>query len=487
MAAPVPTAPRIFISYNRQDSAFTHRLVDYLERASVSVWVDWEGARDGDFLKRINQGLRLCDWLVLVETPHSLQSDPVEMEVHAALNRVLYGQMRGVVRLVAATRDTRSVPPTWATLQYYDATSDFDSAVAAMLAAIRAGDAREARRPGAEHPGASVISPVTAPVASATLTDGQRLFNRMVSATAEADWQSAVDVADLLLAEYPDALKAQPPDALTTNFYRLRGRALLELGRPGDAATALQTAYACDRMDIPTMRAAARACLQAHNAAGAEPLLKRAVTLEEDDESRLDILREYVPTLVALDTPEKLDEALIRIDQALRLRRDDPAWLTQRRDLLMRRGRNAEALEEARPLATRPDADAADWLALARLARLTGARDEAVTALLRAQALDLLDASAPGLTEERSALLTTLATRREQAAKANQWAVALQLLDDELTLAPDDRSRQIAYADLLRRVGRDGEARDTVGALAGGRYGAVTAADEALSVASLCA
>ncbi|HEY7848867.1 MAG TPA: toll/interleukin-1 receptor domain-containing protein [Ktedonobacterales bacterium] len=127
------TTPRIFVSYNRQDVVFTRRLVASLERAGAVVWVDWEGARDGDFLKRINQGLVKCDWLALVETPHSLASDPVEMEVNAALNRVLYGQMRGVVRLIASPRDPRSVPPTWATLQYYDATSDYDDAVAALL------------------------------------------------------------------------------------------------------------------------------------------------------------------------------------------------------------------------------------------------------------------------------------------------------------------------------------------------------------------
>src|SRR5487761_2651908 len=156
-ATPTTSAPRIFVSYNRQDHAVTQRLVASLEQAGATVWIDWTGARDGDFLKRINEGLERSDWLVLVETPHALQSDPVELEVNAALNRVLYGQMRGVLRLVAAARAPRTVKPIWATLQYYDATSDFPGAVTGMLATIRAGDQRQARRPGAAHPGGPVV------------------------------------------------------------------------------------------------------------------------------------------------------------------------------------------------------------------------------------------------------------------------------------------------------------------------------------------
>ena len=202
MGTPAPTTPRIFISYNRQDIAFTRTLVTDLERAGAYVWVDWEGARDGDFLRRINQGLATCDWLVLVETPNSLQSDPVEMEVNAALNRVLYGQMRGVVRLVAAARDPREVKPVWAPLQFYDATSDYAGAVAALLGAIRAGDARAARRPGSEHPGGHVgATPAsTAPVAPAgPLTPAQRYLSRMTTAAADGDWQTVKDVSDLFL------------------------------------------------------------------------------------------------------------------------------------------------------------------------------------------------------------------------------------------------------------------------------------------------
>jgi predicted Zn-dependent protease len=90
----------------------------------------------------------------------------------------------------------------------------------------------------------------------------------------------------------------------------MQGRALLELGQPAEAAHALTQAYQRDKADLPTMRAAARACLQARDAAAAEPLLLRALTEADDPDEKLDILREYVPTLESLG---KRDDALMRI------------------------------------------------------------------------------------------------------------------------------------------------------------------------------
>ncbi len=470
MATSAPGTTRVFVSYNRQDIAFTRRLVETLERLEVYVWVDWEGAREGDFIKRINQGLERCEWLVLVETPNSLGSKAVEMEVNAAQNRVLYGQMRGVIRLVAAARDPRTVPPTWATLQFYDATSDFDGTLAAMLAAIRATDARLPRRPGGEHPGAQSVSPSAPPLD--TLTPAGNLIARMARASEAGDWDRTDDIAEQLLRRYPKEL--------TIEFYRLWGRAQLELGKPAEAAKTLQEALKRDQDDIPTTRAVARALLRAGDQRGAAPLLRSALITDDDDE-RLDVLREYVPTLEGLG---ELDEALRRVEQALRLARDDPSWLIAKRDLLVKLNRQPEALEPARQLAARPDATADDALALARLARATGALDEAVAALVEA---GQRAPGTPALAAERAALLPELVRTRERALAAGQLPEALRLLDTELALASGDSGRLIARADLLRRLGRTAEAGQTVTALVASGSNPIRDSAQALALARLCA
>ncbi|HLY29455.1 MAG TPA: TIR domain-containing protein, partial [Ktedonobacterales bacterium] len=356
MPATTPMTPRIFVSHSHQDEAFTMRVVADLEHAGAVVWVDKHDIKEGDFLKRINEGLARSDWLVLIETSHSLTSPAVEMEVNAAQNRVLYRQMRGVLRLIAAPRDPRTVPPTWATLQYYDATQDYQTAVAALLDAIRAGDARWAERER-QSPGATL--PATPlPVAQQTATPAGRLLTRAAAAYTANDWHAVADVTNILLAD--------DPNAMTLEGWRMRGRALLELRRLPDARSALQTAYNDDKYDLATIRLLARASLALDDTTQAAPLLERALGLADDTETKLDILREYVPTLQALGRQE---EALGRVEQALLLRPNDPAWLALKLALLQTLHRLDEAHAVAQHLTALPTATAADWLTLARLIR----------------------------------------------------------------------------------------------------------------------
>jgi hypothetical protein len=103
------------------------------------------------------------------------------MEVNAAQNRVLYHQMRGIVRVIAGPRDPRIVPPTWATLQYYDATVNYDAAVRGTLAAIRDGDARWTQGP--RLPTMPNVAP-TSPVSAAMSTKGADPSQHAVTAPA---------------------------------------------------------------------------------------------------------------------------------------------------------------------------------------------------------------------------------------------------------------------------------------------------------------
>lgn len=115
-------APRIFISHSHADNAFADRLAQDLTRNGGQVWIDREELHDGVLIQRINEALSNAEWFILVQSPAAIASRYVQMEVSAALTRVVDRFMQAVIPVVAAPCDRGSVPPLWQTLLYCDAT-----------------------------------------------------------------------------------------------------------------------------------------------------------------------------------------------------------------------------------------------------------------------------------------------------------------------------------------------------------------------------
>ena len=139
MTTHAPTAPpRIFVSYSSQDRPFAQRLVTDLQQAGTEVWYDVTGIDEGDFIAKINDALRHCEWFVLVLTPHAIASQWVNDEMNAALNRRKQGFIRGVLPLLTAPCAPGSIPPLWDALHRYDATRDYRGALASILRVVQA-------------------------------------------------------------------------------------------------------------------------------------------------------------------------------------------------------------------------------------------------------------------------------------------------------------------------------------------------------------
>jgi formylglycine-generating enzyme required for sulfatase activity len=273
----------------------------------------------------------------------------------------------------------------------------------------------------------------------------QQLIAGIASAYDAGDWPLVVDRSRLLLS--------RRPDAVTPAVYRMRGIALLRLSPPDAAGAreALTRALAKDGLDVPTLRAAAQAAILLGHPDEARPLLNDAVGVPGiDTATRIAILREYLPVLAALDTPDARAEQLRRADEALRLASDDPDLLRARRDALARLGRDGDALALARQLTAGDAATADDWLVRVRLARTGGDLIEATQALL---ALARLGAPETTIAPEREATLTALRTQRESLMERQQWAPAVALVEAELALRPGDRERELVRARLLDASG----------------------------------
>ncbi len=125
---------RLLFSYSRKDSAFAARLAKDLRAAGVRIWIDQldipAGAR---WDEAIQEALLESESLLIILSPHSVASQNVQDEVGYALDEkrrvipVLYQECRIPFRL-------RRV-------QYIDFTSDYDSALDRLEAAL----GREAR------------------------------------------------------------------------------------------------------------------------------------------------------------------------------------------------------------------------------------------------------------------------------------------------------------------------------------------------------
>lgn len=123
--------PKVFLSHSSKDAAFTDRLEADLKAAGATVFR--VSARDsGDFVKRINDALAACDYVVLVLTKDALASDWVESEMNAAIRLARQGRIKSILPVQAGPVDTRGIPPLWGVYNIFDATRDYVQALASV-------------------------------------------------------------------------------------------------------------------------------------------------------------------------------------------------------------------------------------------------------------------------------------------------------------------------------------------------------------------
>lgn len=81
--------PKVFVSHSSADRAFVEReIIRFLEHHKIDTWY----ARDdihtaAKWEKSIREGLKICDWFLVVLSPASVASEWVQTEVHWAMQR----------------------------------------------------------------------------------------------------------------------------------------------------------------------------------------------------------------------------------------------------------------------------------------------------------------------------------------------------------------------------------------------------------------
>jgi len=79
---------KVFISHSSKDKVFiTTTLLPILNESGIGTWYSSENIpSSSDWEKTIRAALRDCDWFLVVLSPHALESEWVQAEVHWALN-----------------------------------------------------------------------------------------------------------------------------------------------------------------------------------------------------------------------------------------------------------------------------------------------------------------------------------------------------------------------------------------------------------------
>jgi internalin A len=75
-------ALKVFISYGHDDKAFVKKLAGDLGKDSIEAWWDFDALKGGhDWQKEIQQGIKRCDYFIVVLSPNSVDRDWVLKEI----------------------------------------------------------------------------------------------------------------------------------------------------------------------------------------------------------------------------------------------------------------------------------------------------------------------------------------------------------------------------------------------------------------------
>jgi hypothetical protein len=98
IATPLPTNPTAFVSHSSKDLPFVERFVADLWEVGVKAWYSrWE-IKPGDSIPaKIDQGIKECEFFIVVLSKNSVHAPWVQNELQAASARKVSGKVRKII------------------------------------------------------------------------------------------------------------------------------------------------------------------------------------------------------------------------------------------------------------------------------------------------------------------------------------------------------------------------------------------------------
>lgn len=137
---------KCFLSYNSSDRHFARKLAVELAAVGIDVWYDeWLIQAGQSITGKIEEGIRACDFFIIVMSPHSVASTWVKEELRAALQMRLSDKPNFIIPVLLADCE---IPLFLRDYRFWDFRDRFDVAVTALVRDISYGSfARECITP----------------------------------------------------------------------------------------------------------------------------------------------------------------------------------------------------------------------------------------------------------------------------------------------------------------------------------------------------
>lgn len=126
---------QVFISYSHHDKEFVNRLDYDLGESGISVWIDEKKIKVGDSIsKKIEHGISICDFFLMVISKHSVNSKWVEREYRAALNIQVSS---GIPKIIPLLIQDVKLPLLLDDIKYADFSKSYNCGFLELLKALK--------------------------------------------------------------------------------------------------------------------------------------------------------------------------------------------------------------------------------------------------------------------------------------------------------------------------------------------------------------
>ena len=122
---------KVFVSHSSQDKEFVRRLINDLKAHDLEVWFDETNIRVGQSIpEQISLGLKDADYLIIVISNNSVESNWVSAELNSAIMRS-YSDKGGVI--IPVRLDDSAIPMLLSHLKYANFRESYDEGLSELL------------------------------------------------------------------------------------------------------------------------------------------------------------------------------------------------------------------------------------------------------------------------------------------------------------------------------------------------------------------